>query len=251
MQHYLIFNPSLLSTIFEQSSTAFTFDNVRWSLLVNVFGANKDLKEDYTRVSDDAHACLTRRLLLEPAASEIANQTILRIQENAPNLVSFSESIVDQCQWERAANTSLHLAKSSSRENSLSVEVNFFALIRNFVGSVSLPSLVGTEFLDVYPKALDDLWDLDGGFKYLTLGLPRWFPIPSMAKAHIARRNLHQGLASFQEAIDNIAADKAAQQPWIELSDVGAIMKERSSIWRAHGTSSQVKAPFDLGLLWA
>lgn len=251
MQHLLATKLSLINVIFEESSKPLSFDTVRWSLLINVFGANKRLKDDYVRACTDAQACLINGLLLEPGVSEFTRKTILGVQEHTPNLVSFSESIVDQSQWERAADANLRGANVRSRAGSLAVEVNLFSLIRNFVGNIALPSLVGTEFLDIYPKALDDLWDLDGGFSYLTLGLPRWFPIPSLTKAHIARRNLLEGIVSFHGAIDKVAAGQEPHQPWVEVRDVGHIIKERSSVWRAHGTPSTVKAPFDLSLLWA
>ena len=251
VQRLLVTKLSLANAIFEESSTALSFDTVRWSLLINVFGANNRLTEDYIRVRSDAQACLISGLVREPGVSEFTQRTILDIQEHTPNLVSFSESIVDQSQWERAADAILQVANVHGKAASLAVEVNLFALIRNFVGNTALPSLVGTEFLDVYPKALDDLWDLDGGFNYLTLGLPRWFPIPSLTKAHIARRNLLQGIGSFQEAIDKVAAGEEPHQPWVEMRDVGHIMRERSSTWRAHGTPSKVKVPFDLSLLWS
>ena len=251
VQHLLTTKFSLMNVIFEEPSTPLTVDNVRWSLLVNVFGANKRLKGDYMRALSDAQACLTSGLLLEPGVSNLVRKTIRGVQEHTPNLVSFSESAVDQSQWERAADANLQVANDRSKPGSLAVEVNLFSLTRNFVGNVALPSLVGTEFLDVYPKALDDLWDLDDGFNYLTLGLPRWFPIPSLTKAHIARRNLLQGLRSFHGAIDNVAADEEPLPPWIEVRDVGHIMRERSLAWRTHRTPSMVKAPSDLSLLWA
>jgi len=251
VQHLLATKLSLINVIFEDSSTSLTFDTVRWSLLINVFGANRRLKGDYMRAYSDAQACLINGLWLEPGVSEFARKTMLGVQEHTPNLISFTESIVDQSQWERAADANLQVANVCSRAGSLAVEVNLFSLIRNFMGNVALPSLVGTEFLDVYPKALDDLWDLDGGFNYLTLGLPRWFPIPSLTKAHIARRNLLEGIGSFHGAIDKVAAGEEPHQPWVEVRDVEHIMRERSSAWRAHGTPSKVKGPYDLSLLWA
>lgn len=203
------------------------------------------------RVRNDAQACVMNGFLLDPGVSESTRKIVRGICEHTPNLVSFSESLVDQSQWERAADAELHVAKQPSKAEASVMEVDLFALIRNFVGSVALPSIVGTEFLEVYPKVLDDLCDLDDGFKYLAFGLPRWLPIPPLTKAHIARRNLLKGLNSFQEAIERVAAGEEPHQPWVEVRDIGPVMQERSSTWRAHGTASDVKAPFDLSLLWA
>ena len=71
------------------------------------------------------------------------------------------------------------------------------------------------------------------GFKYLVLGLPRWLPIPSLTKAHIARRRLLDAISSLQGALDHTAAGNEPNQPWRDLSDVGAILRKRNVIWNA------------------
>lgn len=161
----------------------------------------------------------------------MSHAIIRGIQEHGPNLVSFSDSIVDQNTWERAA-APINLTDSITGDAS-SVEVNLFALIRNFVGNVALPSLVGTEFLENHPETLEDIQDLEEGFKYLVLGLPRWLPIPSLTKAHIARRRLLDAIRSLHRALDHIAVGNEPNQPWRDLSDVGAILKGRHAIWNA------------------
>lgn len=133
---------------------------MRWSLLVNVFGADKGYKQEHSRAHGDAHACLLDQLL--PRPSEMLRTTVRGIQEQGPNLVSFSDSIVDQNPWERVATPIIHHHTGSVTGHAPSVEVNFFALIRTFVGNVALPSLVGKEFLENYPETLEDIQDLDG-----------------------------------------------------------------------------------------
>ena len=244
VQHYIVAPLHLAEKLLGFSDGAVDFVAIRWYLLTNVFGANKKDKQAHARVQSDAHDCLTNGLLDASGASELTERSIKAIEKLIPDLISFSESLVDQSRWERMANTSLY-------PDSPSVEVNFFTLIRNFIGQVLVPPVFGTEFLDVYPAALDDLWDLDSGWKYLLLGLPRFLPIPALAETHIARRNLLQGLESYHEALDKVAAGEEPNQPWIELSDIGQMMKDRSAIWRAHGTPSEIKGPAELTLLWA
>ena len=226
------------------SPAAISFDPVRWFLLCRIFGANKKLKQEYARVQSDAQDCLINGLSPEPGTSNFTHQSINAIEKLMPDLISFSESLVDQSRWERMANTVLD-------SDAQSVEVDLLALIRNFAGQVILPPLLGTEFLDAYPAALDDLWDLDSGWKLLLMGLPRFLPIPSLAATHIARKNLLQGLGSYHEALDKVAAGEEPSQPWIELSDVGQMMRNRSANWRAHGSPPGVGGPADLGFLWA
>ena len=157
--------------------------------------------------------------------------TVRGIQEHGPNLVSFSGSIVDQNPWERAATAIVQTGSIAG--DASSVEVSLFALIRTFVGNVVLPSLVGREFLEIYPEVLNDIQDLEGGFKYLVLGLPRWLPIPSLTKAHIARRRLLDAIDSLHEALDQLVAGLDPNMPWRDLSDVGAMLKGRHAIWNA------------------
>ena len=153
------------------------------------------------------------------------------IQEQGPNLVSFSDSIVDQNPWERTATPINHT--DSLTGDASSIEINLFALIRTFVGNVALPSVVGREFLENYPDFFKDIQDLEEGFKYLIPGLPRWLPIPSLTKAHIARRRLLDAIRSLHRALDYVAASNEPNQPWRDLDDVGAILKERHAIWTA------------------
>lgn len=201
---------------------------MRWSLLVNAFGANKRHKAEHSRAHGDAHACL---LGLLHGPSDLLRATVREIQEQAPNLISFSDSIVDQSPWERAAIPIIHTGNITG--DASTVEVNLFALIRTFVGSVALPSLVGREFLENFPYILEDIHDLEEGFKYLVLGLPRWLPIPSLTKAHIARRRLLDAIDSLHRALDQAAADNEPNKPWRDLSDVGAILKGRHTVWNA------------------
>ena len=221
--------PSLIKSLFEGHSTAISFDSVRWSLLVNVFGANQRHKRHHLRAHSDAHACLLDQLL--PAPSEMLLATVRGIQEHGPNLVSFSDSIVDQSPWERAATTTIYTGSITG--DASSVEVSLFALIKTFVGSVALPSLVGRELLEHYPEILEDIRDLEEGFKYLALGLPRWLPIPSLTKAHTARRKLLDAINSLHDALDQTSAGKGPNQPWRDVSDVSAVLKRRNAIWNA------------------
>lgn len=249
VQHYILSQLSVIQALFNKHSATLSFDNVRWTILVNVFGANSKLKPEYTRVRSDAQDCITHGLLREPGASELVNRTVRAIEKLTPDLVSFSESMVDQSPWERAGSASLQ-GVDKDAAGTPSVEVDLFTLIRNFVGHVTLPSLVGSEFMDVYPKAMDDLWEFDSGWDSLVLGLPRIFPLPSLATAHIARRNLLEAMGSFHEAIDKVSADQEPSEPWRELRDVSQIMAARSFIWRTHATPPGIKGPADLSLLW-
>ena len=96
-------------------------------------------KEEHLRAHIDVPICLLDQLL--PSPSRVLLATACRLQEQCPNLVSCSGSIVDQISWERVANPIIHTGSISGDASSV-VEVSLFALIGSFVGNVTLPSLV-------------------------------------------------------------------------------------------------------------
>lgn len=175
--------------------------------------------------------------------SALLSTTTQRIQLQIPYLVSLSGGLVDQSPWERSSHAEL--------VNDDAVEVDLFTLITAFAGHAILPSLLGSEFLDEYPGIFNDLRKLDSSMKYLLLGLPRWFPIESLASANIARHRLDNSIDSFHRALDNVVAGGKPDLPWREMSDVSQEMKARCALWRKHDLPPAVKGPLDLQLLWA
>ena len=242
----MVFAPSLIKAVFDNPNAPLESDSTRWSLLVNVFGADRRRKRDYLRVRGDVHTSFTNHILSGPTLSETIDVVVARIQEQVPNLVSFSESPVDQNFWERTAFPIVQADGSAP-----AVQVSLYALIRNFVGHIGVSVFMGSEFAEINPTALEDLWDLDHGLTYLALGLPRWLPIPSLTKAHIARRRLGDAIDLFHRALDKTAAGDEPDQPWRDVSDASRLMRERSAAWREYGTHPGIKGPCDLGLLWA
>ena len=243
-KYNILWTPASFNAIFKTPSDAISSVEARWSLLRNVFGAGTKCEKDYLRIHKFARAAVQNGLYSPTATpSSLMMQTTLRgIQEHAPSLVSFSDSVVDQNLWERTA----YPATRGS-----AVEISLSTLIRNFIGHVSLPSLVGSEFLEIYPTTLDDLWHLDGGFKWLALGVPRWLGIPALTRAHIGRRRLLDAVRSFHQALDCVEDDDPPNRPWRDPSDAGRILKERRWAYRSRGTPQEVIGPLDLSLLWA
>ena len=110
---------------------------------------------------------------------------------------------------------------------------------------------MGEAFMVYYPTVLDDIWALDDGFNYLALGLPRWFPIRSVTKAHLARARLNAALLEIHKALDTLAAGGEPGPEWRDMSDVSPVMKDRNAAWRAHGIAPIERGPGDLGIVWA
>ncbi len=240
-----VWTPSLIDAAFEVHHASLSSSEPRWTLLRKVFSADGCGKDKYLHLYSNDHVSLQNALLLKGTtnSSETTQTTLHAIQQHAPNLLSFAERPIDQNPWEQNANPVLH--------NSSLVEVSLFELISRFVAHVSLPTLVGTEFLEIHPTTVEDLWDLDGGFKWLRWGFSRLWGIPSLTRAHIARRRLLAALQSFHNAVDAVYKGGEAKQPWREIGDVSEVMKQRCRVWRRHGTSPAIRAACDLSLLWA
>lgn len=241
----VVYTPKLVNALFQKPSTHANTALGNWLFLTRVFGANKKRKNTYLMSRNEAHAYATndrlRNLLLSSALKSM--------QEHVPNLVSFASSIVDQSFWERSGFPTDISEASVSNGTPNAVEVNLFSLVRNFVGYITVSTLMGSELMDLYPRVLEDIWDLNNGFKYLLLGVPRWIPIPSLTRAHIARFNLLIGMKAFHQAIDRLATGSELDLPWRDVSDVSELMKETSSIWRFYAAPPDLKAPCDLSLL--
>ena len=233
----------MIDAAFNIDHTSLSSNEPRWTLLRNVFSAEGFGKDEHLYSNDQV--CSANALLSRGTtnSSQITQTTLHAIQQHAPNLLSFAERPIDQNSWEQNANPVLH--------NSSLVEISLFELISRVVAHVSLPTVVGTEFLEIHPTTVEDLWDLDGGFKWLRWGFSRLWGIPSLTRAHIARRRLLAALQSFHKAADAVSNGDEAKHPWREISDLSGLMKERRRIWKRFQTSPGVRAACDLNLLWA
>ena len=243
-------DPKTISKILNEHDASLSFESIRWYLLAYVFGANRGHAQTLLAAHEDSHACLKS---LEPgtALSLAIHQIVTGIQEHAPNLVSFSKSVVDQNAWERPAIPTITPGSRDLRQRPMAVEINLLTIVRNFIGHITMAALVGSDFMEVHPSFLQNLGKFEIGWRYMALGLPRWFPIRGLAKAHLARRELNYALQSFHRNIDHSVADGKTEQGWTDLDEVNPLFKSRSAAWRAHNTPSDVKGPADMSLLWA
>lgn len=216
-----------------------------WLFLTRVFGANEQGKNAYLRSRNEIFTYTTNDRL----RSLLLSSAVMSIQEHVPNLVSFASSIVDQSFWERSGfPTDISEARALNSSPNV-VEANLFALVRNFVGYITVSSLMGSELINLYPGVLEDIWNLNSGFKYLLLGVPRWVPIPSLTRAHMARFNLLIGMEAFHQALDRLATGNEPDLPWRDVSDVSELMKGTNHVWQSYATPADVKAPCSLSLL--
>lgn len=162
----------------------------------------------------------------EPFLGALMKATVDRFQHSIPEMISFTASVIDQQPWERSSDCTLVSSKPQM------VEVNLLSLLRDLMGSASVPAFFGQSFLENYPHTLQDIYDMDSGMIYLLMGFPRWFPIPGVAKAHIARRRLWDSTIDFYQAYDDFLDGKAVDARWGEMDDVSEVIKGRTLIYK-------------------
>ena len=125
-------------------------------------------------------------LMREPHLGNMLKRTVRGFETNIPQMISFTESEVDQQLWERFAKAS-YISDSET-------ELNLSALMRDMLGSASVPALFGKALFEKYPDLLHDVYDLDAGLYFFLMGLPAYTPWPGVMKAHMARSRIWAAL---------------------------------------------------------
>ncbi|KAL2002139.1 hypothetical protein VTN02DRAFT_589 [Thermoascus thermophilus] len=241
--HNMVLAPSMVKAVF--ADRAASFDSFTNYVLKKVFddrGPIRNMSHNDHKPFSHAVSMLTR----EPYVTDIAAAAVRRIENETPNMVSFSHSIVDQSIWERTSN--VVLIDGCDRPT---CEANLFALTRNFVAYITTSVLMGTAFVDFYPPLLEDLWTFDSQFNALLMGAPKWLPLPGISAAYAARHRLIRLVTAFHTAF---AAWDDGRDPGFDfrdLDDVSEPMKERMRSWRKAGFAPNASAPGDFAILWA
>lgn len=244
--HNIMYTPGLATALLNQKRTFADSEGVHERMMDNVFAFPKDEFDKYNAALPDLMTCY-KFVLTEPSLGEMVLQTAQRLKDNIKDLVTGNESIVDQMLWERTSRTIMTTDKSGERV----VEASLLPLIRDFAAHTATPSLIGSDFLANNPEFLQDMWALDSGFLLLAVGLPRWFPIPSLTRAHIARKRMIEQLTAFHGAMEKESNGEDPGPKWSSLDDVGALVKARTEAYRKHGWSIKARAVTEQSLLWA
>ncbi|KAI9841921.1 MAG: hypothetical protein M1837_000307 [Sclerophora amabilis] len=249
--HNIVFSPSIAKETFQQRSSHLNYSTIVWSVLHRVFGASLKMRHVYDKWLSEMNRLTMNTLLHGPHFATMVEETMRHMNEAIPNLVSFNHSLIDQSLWERVSHVALVETDDEDSQNGPVAEVNLFILLRDLMSHVAIPALMGSAFLEVFPTALQDMWELDNGFRWLSSGLPLWLPIPPLTRAHIARSRLKRAFAAYGRALDKFEAGIDPGPEWRDLDDVSALMKRRHSIWKESGLSPEARAPVDSTLLWA
>lgn len=171
-------------------------------------------------------------LMKEPHLSNMLSATILGLQENIPQMISFADSEIDLQPWERQAGA-CYISESQT-------ELDLMSLLRDMLGHASVPAVFGRGLMDKYPDILHDVYDMDAGFMYFLIGLPQWTPWSSVNRAHRARQRLWRALDDQQRALDSMVDGKPFDSAWGDLDDVSEFILKRHSLFKGKQLCSQL-----------
>lgn len=246
--HNIVHSPALIKSVLQQRPGVVEYDSIIWYMCHTVFGALPQDQTAYLEAFYDVHDAVTSCLLKGRHLTDMLSGAVGNMQEQIPNLVSFSSSVIDQAPWERASRAEVGSATAGLEQH---VEADLCSLIRHFLGHASAPALLGQAFLEQFPDAVSDAFEFDAGFILLALKLPRWLPIRPLTRAHIARSRLLSAFTVWHRALDRISMGMEVGVEWGEMDDVSEVMRRRNEAWRKHGLSPATRAAGDLGLFWA
>lgn len=245
-RHNIICHPGLATAVLNTKASNANNESVSKRLMDLVFGFPSNELEKYDVAFEELHG-LYRIIQVEPGLGKMVEQTARKTKENINNLVTFMESPVDQMPWEKVSN--INVVESPNGERV--VEASLLPLIRDFCAFTANPSIMGSDFLENNPQFFDDIWILDRGFLLLATGLPRWAPIPTLTRAHIARRNNLRRLETFHAMMDKQWDGNNDDPKWSSLDDVGDLIKARMDIYCKYKLSIRARASIEHALMWA
>ncbi|KAL2808162.1 cytochrome P450 [Aspergillus granulosus] len=245
-KHHVVMSPSMIKS-------ALSFRGITAVPLVHhvsqkVFGDRGAFQKLHPTDPHVFHHNIQAQFMHEPSLSQTSATTARFIEREAPNLVTFCPAVIDQMPWERPGDVTV--IEGTDRP---ACEVDFFELIRYFVGTATTTSIFGQAILEAFPTLLNDIWSIDNQFTTLSMGPPRWLT-PGISRAYVARDRLLDILTVFHHAILLWDEGKDIPMEFRDLRDVEDVsepVKKRVRMAKDLGLSPEESAPAHLSLLWA
>ncbi|CAF3587270.1 hypothetical protein SNK04_012899 [Fusarium graminearum] len=244
--HSFVFRPSLAARLLEQPDSVADKEFITRHIMMTNFGLSKKDLAAYDKAAGEVYQ-VTKEHLSGSHLDDLAKATLRDLDDNAADVISFNCYSTDQMDWERLANA--ELLEDIKDENIMAVD--FFELIKTFIARTATISVFGTDFVEAYPDIWPHLWIFNNGFHSLAMGVPVWAPFPTSQRARIALGRLLTFMREFHDEFETFLSGEEPGQKWQDFHTVSPLVRARAEVYRKHGLSSDVRAAFDVSLLWS
>ena len=249
--HHFLYDPAHIQTFADLRTTTVDFTKIKWQMFHNTFGIPAKYQDAYEKTSPRLNACVYQHLLQDPYMSDLARAAIGNTARCIEKLVTGPDSSDQGGEtWERYIS---RRSVGSNTDHGLNAafEVDLFPLLTSFLGYMTLPALMGHEFITCSPDFLNDLECLDESFISMTLGVPRWLPHARIKRAYEARDRLHKSLSYLYLSLDRRAEGSKLGSALEDFGDISRLFVSFDAMWKRLGLSADERAAAGLGLPWA
>ncbi|KAF5665363.1 cytochrome P450 monooxygenase 7B1 [Fusarium heterosporum] len=243
--HSFVFRPSLAASLLEQPESIANKEYVARRIMVTNFGLSKKDLAAYDEAAAEVHQ-VTKEYLSGSRLDDLSKATLRDLDDNAADAISFNGYPTDQMEWERHANAELLEDKEEK-----TMALDFFELMKTFIARTATISVFGTDFVEVYPDIWPHLWVFNDAFHSLAMGVPLWAPFPSSQRARIALSRLRTFMREYHDELDKFLSGEEPGMKWQDFHTISPLVRARTEVYRKHGLSSDVRAAFDVALLWS
>lgn len=181
--------PSLVKQVFAKKLTVLNKEKILIWFMKVTFGDSNAARDEFYAFYE-GHKVLDL-MLRDKWISDATTGTAHAIEDRALSLISLASETKDQHVWEI-------LGKVEIVDNQ-TADVDFYALIVNFVGDIITPLLFGRAFMDNYPQCLEDLWLFDSGVHHLITSLLAITPIAR--RAVVVRTRMLSAISEWYNAL--------------------------------------------------
>ncbi|KAG4282482.1 hypothetical protein FPRO06_09155 [Fusarium proliferatum] len=244
--HSFVFRPSLVARLLEQPESIADKEYVARRIMMTNFGLEKKDLAAYDKAAPEVYQ-ITREYLSGSHLDVLAKATLRDLDDNAADAITFNSYPTDQMDWERLGNA--ELLENTGDEKIMAVD--FFELMKTFVARTATISVFGTDFVEVYTDIWPHLWIFNDAFHSLAMGVPVWAPFPSSQRARFALKRLLTFMREYHTELDKFLSDEEPATKWQDFHTISPLVRARTEVYRKHSLSIDVRAAFDVALLWA
>ncbi|KAF2106797.1 hypothetical protein BDV96DRAFT_507240 [Lophiotrema nucula] len=192
----VILSASLLDQVSSKTDSFDETNMTSWVVPHNAFGMPNFAKEQYLKLWPRISGTLDSEVMKGEGLKKVVTKSLSILSDSLPDFITFNSSIVDQMQWERVAGVELS-------DGTVEVECELFNLVNEFFCNAILPPITGSQLPESYQLLASDLATFNQSFYALALGLPRFFPVPGLPGAKLAKKNLLRTLTNFFNELAN------------------------------------------------